>query len=250
MDFRLENKIALVTGASGGIGSAIAVVLASAGAKVYVHYNTNNKKADEVVGEIESNGGTAVAISADLTDSDACSNLLSQIVDESEILHILINNAAVNREGLFVRQKDEDMKFVFDANLFGLMNLTRLAAKLMMKNRYGRLIHISSPAATAGSPAQSLYSASKAALHGFSKTLALELGSRNITSNVVIPGIINTKMLDDITDERRDFFISRIPMRRFGEPEEVAHAVRFLASDEARYISGCELTVTGGGAVF
>ncbi len=250
MDFRLENKTALVTGASGGIGSAIAVVLASAGAKVYVHYNTNSKKAGEVVGEIESNGGAAVAISADLTDSKACKALISQIVDESDHLHILINNAAVNREGLFVRQKDEDMKFVFDANLFGLMNLTRLAAKLMMKNRYGRLIHISSPAATAGSPAQSIYSASKAALHGFSKTLALELGPRNITSNVVIPGIINTKMLDDITDERRDFFISRIPMRRFGEPEEVAYAVRFLASDEARYISGCELTVTGGGAVF
>jgi 3-oxoacyl-[acyl-carrier protein] reductase len=250
MDFKLENKTALVTGASGGIGSAIAVVLASAGAKVYIHYNKNSQKADEVVSEIESKGGMAVAISGDITDSKARESIISQIIDESENLHILVNNAAVNQEGLFIRQKDADMDFVFGTNLFGLMNLTRLAVKYMMKNRYGRLIHISSPAATAGSPAQTLYSASKAALHGLSKSLALELGSRNITSNVVIPGIINTKMLDDITDERREFFISRIPMGRFGEPEEVAYAVRFLASDEARYISGCELTVTGGGAVF
>lgn len=250
MDFKLENNIALVTGASGGIGSAIAVVLASAGAKVYVHFNKNSTRADEVVEEIKSNGGSATAVSADLTDSNSCKALISQIVDESEKLHVLVNNAAVNREGLFVRQKNEDMEFIFNTNFFGLMNLTRFAAKLMMKNRYGRLIHISSPAAIAGSPAQSLYSASKAALHGLSKTLALELGPRNITSNIVIPGIINTKMLDDITDERREFFLSRIPMRRFGEPEEVANAVRFLASDEARYISGCELTVTGGGSVF
>lgn len=250
MDFKLENKTALVTGASGGIGSAIAVVLASAGAKVYIHYNKNSQKADEVVGEIESNGGMAVAISGDITDSKARELVISRIIDESEILHILVNNAAVNQEGLFVRQKDADMDFVFGTNLFGLMNLTRLAVKYMMKNRYGRIIHISSPAATAGSPAQTIYSASKAALHGLSKSLALELGSRNITSNVVIPGIINTKMLDDITDERREFFLSRIPMGRFGEPEEVAYAVRFLASDEARYISGCELSVTGGGAVF
>ncbi len=250
MDFKLENKTALVTGASGGIGSAIAVVLASAGAKIYIHYNKNSQKADEVVSEIESNGGMAVAISGDITDSKARESVISQIIDESENLHILVNNAAVNQEGLFVRQKNTDMDFVFGTNLFGLMNLTRLAVKYMMKIRYGRLIHISSPAATAGSPAQTLYSASKAALHGLSKSLALELGSRNITSNVVIPGIINTKMLDDITDERREFFLSRIPMGRFGEPEEVAYAVRFLASDEARYISGCELTVTGGGAVF
>ncbi|MCD6217086.1 3-oxoacyl-ACP reductase FabG [bacterium] len=250
MDFKLENKTALVTGASGGIGSAIAVVLASAEAKVYVHYNKNSQKADEVVSEIESNGGMAVAISGDITDSKSRDSIISQIIDESENLHILVNNAGVNQEGLFIRQKDADMDFVFGTNLFGLMNLTRLAVKHMMKNRYGRIINISSPAATAGSPAQTLYSASKAALHGLSKSLALELGSRNITSNVVIPGIINTKMLDDITDERREFFISRIPMGRFGEPEEVAYAVRFLASDEARYISGCELTVTGGGAVF
>lgn len=250
MDFKLENKTALVTGASGGIGSAIAVVLASAGAKVYIHYNKNSQKANEIVSEIESNGGMAVAISGDITDLKARESIVSQIIDESENLHILVNNAAVNQEGLFIRQKDTDMDFVFGTNLFGLINLTRLAVKHMMKNRYGRIIHISSPAATAGSPAQTLYSASKAALHGLSKSLALELGSRNITSNVVIPGIINTKMLDDITDERREFFISRIPMGRFGEPEEVAYAVRFLASDEARYISGCELTVTGGGAVF
>ncbi|MFH1515603.1 MAG: SDR family oxidoreductase [bacterium] len=250
MASNLENKIALVTGASGGIGGAIAIELANAGAKVYVHYNTNEKKANEVVNQIVDNRGNATAIGGDLTDSDARDAIMKRIVDESETLHILINNAAVNREGLLVRQKQEDMDFVFGTNLFALINMTRLAAKIMMKSRWGRLIHISSPAATAGSPAQTLYSASKAALHGFSKAVAIELGSRNITSNVVIPGIINTKMLEEITDERREFFLSRIPMGRFGEPYEVARAVRFLAGEDADYISGCELTVTGGGAVF
>lgn len=250
MASNLKNKVALVTGASGGIGSAIAVELASAGATVYVHFNTNETKANEVVNQIQENNGKAIATGGDLTDSDAQKAIMKMIVDESDRLDILINNAAVNREGLLVRQKQEDMDFVFGTNLFAVINITRLAAKLMMKNKWGRVIHISSPAATAGSPAQSLYSASKAALHGFSKALAIELGPRNITSNVVIPGIINTKMLEEITEERREFFLSRIPMGRFGEPAEVARAVRFLAGEDAAYISGCELTVTGGGAVF
>jgi 3-oxoacyl-[acyl-carrier protein] reductase len=250
MNFSLENKIALVTGASGGIGSAIAVELASAGATVFVHYRTNKEKAECIVESIKNDNGSAFAVSGDITLPPDRERIINEVADKSGKIDILVNNAAVNREGLLIRQKEEDMEYVFNTNLFGLISITRIAARIMIKNRYGRLIHISSPAATAGSPAQTLYSASKAALHGFSKSCAIELGSRNITSNVIIPGIINTKMLENITGERREFFLSRIPMGRFGEPGEVASAVRFLASEEAKYISGAELTVTGGGAVF
>jgi 3-oxoacyl-[acyl-carrier protein] reductase len=249
MSLNLENRVALVTGASGGIGSAIAVSLAEVGAVVCVHYNTNRAKADEVVKLITDSGGQAYHVCADLTVESDLEKLVNTVIEKSGKIDILINNAAVNREGLIIRQKQSDMDYVFGTNILALINVSRLVVKHMLKNKYGRLVHISSPAATAGSPAQTLYSASKAAIHGFSKALAVDLGSRNITSNVVIPGIINTRMVENITDERRAFFLSRIPMGRFGEPKEVASAVRFLVSDEADYISGAELTVTGGGAV-
>lgn len=249
MDYRLDNRVALVTGGSGGIGGAISLELAKAGAMVFVHYNSNAESARSLVADIDQNGGKAETIGADITSSNACEELIGSVIKRAEKLDILVNNAAINREGLFIRQKDQDMDYVFSVNLHGLIRLTRFAVKHMMKNRYGRLIHVSSPAATAGSPAQTLYSASKAAIHGFSKSLAIELGQRGITSNVIIPGIINTQMLDNITEERREFFLSRIPAGRFGEPCEVASAVRFLASDESQYISGAELTVTGGGSV-
>ena len=250
MNYNLENKKALVTGGSGGIGRAICLELAQAGALVYVHYNMNGDRANSIVDEIRSTGGSAESIGADICDPEALEKMISTIVEKNERIDILVNNAAVNREVLFIRLKDEDLNIVLGVNLVGLINVTRLCVKQMIKNRWGRLIHISSPAAIAGSPAQSLYSASKAAIHALSKSLAQELGSRNITSNVVLPGIINTKMIGTLTEERRNEFISRIPVGRFGEPHEVAHAVRFLASEEAGYISGAELFVTGGGSVW
>jgi len=250
MTYTIENKVAIVTGGSGGIGRAICLELARAGAFVYVHYNINDKRALQIVEEIRASDGKAESIGADITDPDALDRMVNEIVEKHDRIDILINNAAVNRETLFIRLKDEDINIVFGVNLIGLINITRLCVKHMMRNRWGRIIHISSPAAIAGSPAQSLYSASKAAIHALSKSLAQELGSRNITSNVVLPGIINTKMIDTLTEERRNEFLSRIPVGRFGEPEEIAHAVRFLVSEEAGYISGAELFVTGGGSVW
>jgi 3-oxoacyl-[acyl-carrier protein] reductase len=250
MIYNIENKIALVTGASGGIGKAISLELARGGAFVNVHYNMNGERASQIVDEIVNSGGKAQAVGADISNSEALHKMVDDIVERHGRIDILVNNAAVNRETLFIRLKDEDIDFVFGVNLIGLINVTRLCVKHMMKNRWGRIVHISSPAAIAGSPAQSLYSASKAAIHALSKSLAQELGSRNITSNVVLPGIINTRMIKTLTDERRDEFLGRIPMGRFGEPEEVAHAVRFLVSEEAGYISGAELFVTGGGSVW
>ena len=250
MNYHLENKIALVTGGSGGIGSAISLELARSGAHVFVHYNSNPEKADLVVKEIVEDGKSAEAICANLLESNAIEEMVATIAEKHGRIDILVNNAAVNREILLVRLKDEDIDYVLGINLIGLVKVTRICARHMMKNRYGRIVHISSPAGVAGSPAQSLYSASKGALHAFSKSIAQELGSRNITSNIVLPGIINTRMIETLTDKRRNEFLDRIPLGRFGEPSEVAKSVCFLVSDEAGYISGVELWVTGAGTIW
>jgi len=239
-----------VTGGSGGIGSAISLELARSGAHVHVHYNSNPEKAARVVEEIKADGKSAESIGADLLDSTAIENMVGKITEKHGRIDILVNNAAVNREILLVRLKDEDIDHILGINLIGAIKVTRICARHMMKNRYGRIVHISSPAGIAGSPAQSLYSASKGALHAFSKSVAQELGSRNITSNIVLPGIINTRMIETLTDKRRNEFLDRIPLGRFGEPSEVAKAVCFLVSDEAGYISGAELFVTGAGTIW
>ena len=239
-----------MTGGSGGIGSAISLELARSGAHVHVHYNSNPEKAARVVEEIKADGKSAESIGADLLDSTAIENMVGKITEKHGRIDILVNNAAVNREILLVRLKDEDIDHILGINLIGAIKVTRICARHMMKNRYGRIVHISSPAGIAGSPAQSLYSASKGALHAFSKSVAQELGSRNITSNIVLPGIINTRMIETLTDKRRNEFLDRIPLGRFGEPSEVAKAVCFLVSDEAGYISGAELFVTGAGTIW
>ena len=246
----LSGHTAIVTGASGGIGSAIALELGRAGADVAVHYNKNKSNAEKVAGRIESSGGKAKPFKLDLRDFDGIPSFVEAVSKELSPADILVNNAGINMEGFLVRLTQEDVSEVFNVNLMSTFYLSRECAKYMMKNRWGRLVYISSPAAVAGSPAQSAYAASKSGLSGFSKSISLELGKRNITSNVVIPGIIETDMLTGMTDDRRTELTKRIPIGRFGDPAEVGKFIRFVVSEEASYLNGQELHLNGGGVIY
>ncbi len=246
----LTGHLAIVTGASGGIGGAIALELGLAGATVAVHYNEHEARAREVVEQLESMGAKAGAFKCDLRKIDKIAGFVDRVVEELGQPDILINNAGINLEGFLVRLEQESVEELFSVNLISTFHLSRECVKHMLKKKWGRLVYISSPAAAAGSPGQSAYAASKSGLSGFSKSLSLELGRRNITSNVVIPGIVETAMLKTLTDERREELIERIPLRRFGEPGEVAKFVHFVVSEEAAYLNGQELHFNGGGVIF
>ncbi|HFC97737.1 MAG TPA: 3-oxoacyl-[acyl-carrier-protein] reductase [Thermosulfurimonas dismutans] len=242
----LAHKVALVTGASRGIGRAVALELARAGAAVAVNYTASEGPAREVVQEIERMGGKAIPVRFDVADPEAVARGVKEVEEALGAIDILVNNAGITRDGLLVRLKDEDWERVLSVNLRGAFLVTRAVLPGMMKRRYGRIINISSVVAFSGNPGQTNYAASKAGLVGFSRSLALEVARRGITVNVVAPGFIETDMTAALPEKAREALLSRVPMGRAGTPQEVAHAVVFLASDRASYITGTVLHVNGG----
>ena len=233
----LEGKTALVTGGSRGIGRAIALELARAGARVTLSYRSGRDEAEGVAQEVG-----ARAVQADVADPEQARRL----VDESGDLDILVNNAGLTRDGLIARMSDDDWSDVIETNLGGVFHTCRAAARGMMRRRSGSIVNISSIVGLHGNPGQTNYSASKAGIIGFTKALARELGNRGVRANVVAPGYVDTRLTQAIAEEMRQLMLANTPLGRFGEPEDVAGAVRFLCSDDASFITGEVLLVDGG----
>jgi 3-oxoacyl-[acyl-carrier protein] reductase len=233
----LEGRTALVTGGSRGIGRAIAAELAKAGADVVIGYRSGGEEAKEVAGEVGCR-----AVQADISDPEDAKRL----VDEAGDLDILVNNAGVTRDGLLARMSDEDWRVVLDTNLGGTFNTCRAASRGMMKRRGGTIVNVSSIVGVHGNPGQTNYSASKAGIIGFTKALARELGSRGVRANVVAPGYISTRLTNELPEELQQSMLANTPLGRFGDPEDVAGAVRFLSSDASSFITGEVLLVDGG----
>jgi 3-oxoacyl-[acyl-carrier protein] reductase len=233
----LEGRTALVTGASRGIGKAIAVELAGAGASVVVGYRSGEEEADAVAAEI---GGRAVQ--ADVADVEDAKRL----VEEAGDVDILVNNAGLTRDTLIARMSDDDWRSVIDTNLGGVFNTCRAVVRGMMRRRSGAIVNVSSIVGLRGNPGQANYSASKAGIIGFTKSLARELGSRGVRANVVAPGYVSSRLTDAIAEDLQQQMLAATPLGRFGDPADIAAAVRFLCSDEASFITGEVLLVDGG----
>lgn len=243
---RLEGRNALVTGASRGIGAAIALRLAAEGAGVAVNYAGRADAAAEVVRQIESAGGHAIALQADVSDPEASAALVASAHEQLGSLDILVNNAGITRDGLLVRMSDEDWNAVIETNLSGAFYTTRAASKIMMKARFGSIINIASVVGLTGNAGQVNYSAAKAGLIGMTKTVARELASRGVRANAIAPGFIATEMTDALPEPVREAASDLIAMRKFGTTGDIAAAVAFLASDDASYITGQVIAVDGG----
>jgi 3-oxoacyl-[acyl-carrier protein] reductase len=240
----LRGQVAIVTGASRGIGRAIALELATQGAKVVVNYANSSAAADKAVEEIIAAGGEAIALQADVSQVDQVEALVKTAIAKFQRIDILVNNAGITRDALLLRMKLEDWQSVIDLNLTGVFLCTRAVSKILLKQRSGRIINIASVAGEMGNPGQANYSAAKAGVIGFTKTVAKELASRGITVNAVAPGFITTDMTSDIKAED---ILKYIPLGRYGQPEEIAGMVRFLAADPAAaYITGQVFNVDGG----
>ncbi len=241
----LTDKVAIVTGASRGIGRAIALALAAQGAKV-VASARNGEALDNLVAEIKGQGGEATAVVGDVAVSTDAARLIEQAVDAYGQVDILVNNAGITRDGLLLRMKDEDWDAVLDTNLKGAFLCIRAAAKVMSKQRSGRIINISSVVGEMGNAGQANYCASKAGLLGLTKSVARELARRNVTVNAITPGFIVTDMTDGMTDKAREAMTEQIPLGRLGEADDIANAVIFLCSDQSSYVTGQVLGVNGG----
>lgn len=242
----LTGKVALVTGASRGIGRAIALALAQSGADVAVNYSGNEAKALEVVAEAERLGRKAVAIRANVADVEEVEQMVAHVLDTFGKLDILVNNAGITRDNLIMRLKEDDWKQVIDTNLSGVFYCTKAVTRSMMKQRSGRIINISSVVGVTGNAGQANYAAAKAGVIGLTKSTAKELASRGITVNAVAPGFIETDMTDALGENVRDELMKLIPLARLGKPEDIARAVRYLASEDAAYITGQVIHVDGG----
>ncbi|UCF62099.1 MAG: 3-oxoacyl-[acyl-carrier-protein] reductase [Anaerolineaceae bacterium] len=246
---KFDGKSAVVTGASRGIGRAIAIELAKEGAQVVVNYHSNNEAADEVVQTIEASGGHAVAFQADVGEYDQAEKLIKFAIQEFDDLHILVNNAGITRDGLIMTMREEDWDRVIQTNLKAAFNCSKVAVRHMMRRRYGRIINITSVSGQMGNPGQTNYSASKAGQIGFTKALAREVARRNITVNAIAAGFVETDIWANVPDaiqEHLDNMQDLIPLNRVGQPEDIAKAASFLASDDAAYITGHVLSVDGG----
>lgn len=245
----LEGKIALVTGASRGIGRQIALTLGAKKAAVIVNYNGSAAKAEEVVKEIEAAGGRAEAIQCNVSDFESCGAIMADIVSRYGRLDILVNNAGITRDNLLMKMSQEDFDAVINTNLKGVFNCIRHISRQMLKQKGGRIINISSVSGVLGNAGQANYCAAKAGVIGLTKSTARELASRGITVNAVAPGFITTEMTAVLSDSVKAAAAEQIPMRRFGETQDIAAAVAFLASDDAKYITGRVLCIDGGMAM-
>lgn len=242
----LTDKIAVVTGASRGIGREIAKTLASKGAVVIVNYNGSAAKAEEVVKEIEAAGGRAEAMQCNVSDFEAAGEMLGAVVKKYGRVDILVNNAGITRDGLLMKMTEADFDAVMDTNLKGAFNCMQHVSRQMLKQRSGRIINMASVVGLMGNAGQANYGASKAGLIGMTKCVARELASRGITCNAVAPGFIVTEMTDVLSDAVKEAMVAQIPLKKFGSTKDVAAAVAFLASDDAAYITGQVISVDGG----
>ena len=245
MKFNLNNKIAIVTGASQGIGKIIAFELAKSGAHVAC-ISRNKKAIESIVEEITINGGKASSFPCDISDSDTLSEIITEIIKENSRIDILVNNAGITKDSLLMRMSIEQWDDVINTNLKGAFHCTKAVVRYMMKNKFGRIINITSIVGLTGNAGQANYAASKAGLIGMTKSIAKEVASRGITANCIAPGWIETSMTEKLSGEVKNEFLSHIPVGRIGLPDDIANAVIFLASDEAGYITGQTITVDGG----
>ncbi|HIX98924.1 3-oxoacyl-[acyl-carrier-protein] reductase [Faecalicatena contorta] len=245
----LDGKIAVVTGASRGIGRAIALELASRGAFVVVNYNGSKDRAEEVKKEIEAAGGKAEVYQCNVSDFEKCQEFIQDVIKTYGRLDILVNNAGITRDGLLMKMSEEDFDKVIETNLKGTFNTIRFASRQMLKQRSGRIINMSSVVGIAGNAGQANYASSKAGVIGLTKAVARELASRGITVNAIAPGFIETEMTAVLSDAVKEASVAQIPLGRFGKPEDIAKTAAFLASDDAGYITGQVIQVDGGMAI-
>jgi len=242
----LTGKVALVTGSSRGIGRACVLKLAEAGARVVINYFSQIGAAREVQAQIEAAGGEALIIQADISQSDQVQAMFEQVMAQWGRLDILVNNAGITRDGLLLRMQAEDWDDVVSTNLRGLFNCTKRAAKIMLKQKSGKIVNLSSVVGQVGNEGQANYATTKAGILGFTRSVALELASRGISVNAVAPGYIESEMTDGISEAKRAELLQKIPFQRFGSCEEVAEMVLFLSSDKCRYITGQTFNIDGG----
>lgn len=242
----LEGKVALVTGASRGIGRQIALTLADYGADVIVNYNGSKEQAEKVVQEIRAKGRQAEAMQCSVADFDACAAMAADVLGKFGHIDILVNNAGITRDNLLMRISESDFDAVMNTNVKGTFNTMHHFYKAFLKQRSGRIINLSSVTGILGNAGQANYAASKAGVIGLTKSAARELAGRGITVNAVAPGFIETDMTNAMTDAAKDAVLSRIPLKKVGQPEDIAETVAFLASEKAAYITGQVIAVDGG----
>jgi 3-oxoacyl-[acyl-carrier protein] reductase len=242
----MQGQHALVTGGSRGIGKAICLELAKQGVHIAVNYSGNKQKAEEVVEECKSYGVDSMAIQANVADSASVQTMVKTVIDAFGSIEILVNNAGITRDTLIMRMKEEDFDAVIDTNLKGVFNCAKAVTRPMMKQRYGRIINISSVVGVLGNAGQANYVASKAGVIGLTKSLARELANRNIRANAIAPGFIETEMTEKLPESTKEELLKQIPLAALGKPEDVAKVVTFLASDSASYMTGQTIHVDGG----
>ncbi len=240
------DKVAMITGATRGIGRQIALTLANEGYNIVLNYRTENDELFQAKNEIESKNVNCLTVQGDVTNFEDCKQMIERAINEFGKIDVLINNAGITKDMLLARMKEEDFKQVIDVNLVGTFNMTKNVISYMMKARSGRIINISSVVGIAGNAGQTNYSASKAGIIGFTKSLAKEVASRNILVNAVAPGFIETNMTDILKQEVKDEIAKNIPLKRMGTPKDVANVVKFLASEDSSYITGQVISVDGG----
>ena len=245
----LDGKIALVTGASKGIGAAIASRLAEAGARIVVNYNTSSELAEEVAAEVKAKGSDALTVRADVSKVDQVTAMVKQVSDTWGDVDILVNNAGIIDDGLLMRMSDDAWNNVISTNLNGTFYCTRAVLRAMVRKRWGRIVNISSVVGLRGNVGQANYGASKAGIIGFTKSMAKEVATRNITVNVVTPGYISTDTVDALPQDLKDRILSWIPQGHFGEVDDIAHLVVFISSPKAKYMTGQVISVDGGMAI-
>lgn len=242
----LQDKVALVTGGSRGIGAAIVKKLASQGATVVINYLFDEEEAKELLAEVEAAGGKGMIVLGDVSDFESAKQMMEATYNEFGRLDVLVNNAGITKDSLMMRMSEEDFDQVINVNLKGTWNTIKHSTKRFMKQRSGSIINISSVVGLMGNPGQVNYVASKAGIIGLTKTLAKEFGPRGVTVNAIAPGFIQTPMTDVLSEEVKDAMLQSIPLNYFGSPEDIANTVAFLASDEAKYITGQVISVNGG----